>query len=72
MFYRARVVPSHITLEGCDYITYGIAIHSTEGYAVVHDISVCRREVAALCRRIRRGRLAPCHLQAVAEDFVDR
>lgn len=70
--YRATVVSSRITVEGIEYVTYGIAIHSTDGYAVVHDISTDRREVAALCRRIRRGRLSPLHLQAVAEDFVDR
>ena len=71
-FYCAAVVQSRITVEGKEYDTYGIEVKSEEGYAVVHDISVDRDEVEMLCRRIRRGRLAPCHLQSVAEDFVDR
>ncbi len=69
-FYYAAVVRSRITVEGKEYDTYGIEIKSEAGYAVVHDISVDRDEVETLCRRIRRGHLAPCHLQDVAEDFV--
>lgn len=70
--YRAAVVKSHITVEGKSYVTYGIEVQNEEGYAVVHDIAVDRREVRALCRRVRAGRLSPHHLWDVAADFVDR
>lgn len=70
--YHAAVVHSRITVEGTVYDTYGIEVCCGEEYAVVHDISVDRADVEVLCRRIRDGRLAPCHLQAVAEEFVDR
>ena len=69
--YRIKEVRRCIEVEGKRYTTYGIRIESAEGCAVAEDLSTDRRAVAALRRRMRKGRLSPLHLQDVVEDWLN-
>ena len=61
-----KVMSSEITIEGENYITYGIYGETVS----VDDISTDRERVEKLAELCNRLDLAEIHLINVAEDFV--
>lgn len=68
---RYHVIATELTLEGQNYIGYGIdAECDGEVLKLVPDVSLNRADMEELARRCTEEELAPEHLNDVIEDYL--
>lgn len=65
------LVKRHVETEEKGIVTvYGISISNKEGSATVHDVTVNKNKIEALCSKLRRLKVKPDLLEEVIEDFL--
>lgn len=66
------LITTEKSLEGMDYVCYGIRMSYAGAQVSVEDLSLCKEEVEELIERCNRLELSPMHFQDVLEDFMAR
>ena len=66
------LIKSEKTLEGQQYLCYGIKMLYAGAEVTVEDLSLHREEIEKLVRLCNEQELSPIHFRDVLEDFLGR
>lgn len=53
-----------------EYRTYGILVTALDCMDILHDVSICKKEVDYMVKALNRHKLSPIHLNDVVMDML--